>query len=209
MPVEAVLFLIATAIFMGLTLLWLSRSKPGNALSLMGLAAPLSFGLALWLARIAFIHRGSEVAEGGLVALAVAFGVAYFFIDRRLRVEERLIFPRADMPVFQESFASGRGCDSFLMRLGGARRCLLITVTEDELWIRPVGPLVAFARLWGLLHRVPLTHVHQMERLVGKRANIRLEYSGADGWCRCVELLLRNPTAFVEAVREGQFQEAA
>jgi hypothetical protein len=209
MPAEPLLFIFVIAFTQFAMLYSVARLRPGIVLHLGLYTAPFTLGLGFWFIRIQS-HSGFNAMTGGVLGFVlIATFAAYYEIDRRLRVKEGLVFPPTGILSFQETGASGRGSDSFVMRLFGARRCLVVTVTENELWVRPTGPFLAMARSCGLLHRVPLVRIHLMERLVGPAANVRLEYTDRDDWCRCVELKLRNPAAFVEAIREGQLEESA
>ncbi|AIE84993.1 hypothetical protein [Fimbriimonas ginsengisoli] len=104
--------------------------------------------------------------------------------------------------VFRETSVVARRCDGRLIPRLGMHAGNIVTVTEDTLSIVPTR----LGRFFGLDQQIPLLKIHLMERLAGPKANIRLEYTGEDGWCRCLEMRLRNPGAFVDAVREGQWE---
>lgn len=203
MALESILFLLAVAAVSLAMLLTTARMGPRDASRILLYLSALAFPLGGWFVRVLF---QDTTVLAGLFVLAVAFGVAYYAIDRNARRREGLVFYDHGICAFRERAVSGRSCDTTLMRLGGAKRTLVVTVTEDEVWIRPVAPLTMFARVWGLIHRIPLRKIHQMERLASGRSNVRFEYEAADGWCRCVELRLKNPGAFIEAVRTGQLE---
>lgn len=206
MPAEALLYVLSIALAMGGTLFWVSRSKPGDGGRLVAYTSPFALAIMVWDYSLKTRYPHLDVLSAISLGLGAAYLAGFYWIDRRLRIHEGLFFPAAGMLTFQETAASGRGCDDALMRLGRANRCLIVSVTESEVWVRPPVWMMPIARLGGILHRAPLKKVHQMERLTGRSANVRFEYGDDDGWCRCVELKLRNPSAFIEAVREGQFE---
>jgi len=65
------------------------------------------------------------------------------------------VIPRSAL--FRASWASGRSRKSFLTALGGARNCLLIGVTKEELIVVPCFPfnLMFLPEVFDLEHRVP------------------------------------------------------
>jgi|GEM_PF-4381704 len=140
----------------------------------------------------------------GLLLAAICWLVYRGFVLRR---ERALVFHPSGIQAYEEHGVTGRSCDTALLRLAKAGRALVVTVTRDELWVRPRFPLLSVGAALGLVHRVPLRRIHLMERLVGPRANVRFEYASEDGWCHCVELRLQNPSTFIAAVREGQLEE--
>jgi hypothetical protein len=88
--------------------------------------------------------------------------------------------------------------------IGGASNCLLVVVTDAELWIAPIFPLnlVLPYGMFGLDHRVPRRRVVRAERvktLFGEA--IALELPGAGR--RNPELRIRtsDPAAFLDALR--------
>jgi len=65
--------------------------------------------------------------------------------------------------VFEETFASGRSMRNFMTMIGGTSRGLKITVTEEELWVRPFFPFGIFGYVYDLEHRIPLADVTAIE----------------------------------------------
>ena len=114
------------------------------------------------------------------------------------------IFTRApDHPVFLESWTSGRCLRSILTRLGGARNCLLVAVTHDALVIRPHFPftLLFLPEVYGLDWTIPRTAIRRVDvqdELIGRR--LVVEFAKSDGKAENVELILRKPEEFREAL---------
>lgn len=206
MLVESLGFLALAAVALGLLAREMVRTSPrahrATPPRLLLLAAPF----ALWYVSMIRREPDSPIPALALVGLSAFVVAALGSLERRLRVAHRFRFIPTGIRAFEETGVSGRCMDSALTRAVRAHRSLRVTITRDELWIRPRIPLLSLATPVGLVHRVPLRRIHQMERLAGAGNNIRLEYEGDDGWCRCVELRLRNPAVFVEAIREGQLE---
>jgi len=209
MPFEPLLFVLFAFFSTAAAQYFLWKSSLGDALSVLRYLAVALIAIFFWSFRIAWAFPGRHFVWLMLAILCPVLIVGSRLVDRSFRSKESHLFSGTAMPVFHETLASGQGCESFLLRLWRARKTLSVTVTESELWIRPGGRGAAISRIWGLAHRVNLRHIHQLEKLVSSKANIRLEYGAEDGWCRCIELQLKNPSAFVEAVREGQIEGAA
>ncbi len=201
---ESLVFLLGVAISLTIAFGLLARTSPRDVPSRLLALAPGVVGLLAWFGWLAVRGLIETRLVVGLLALLAAATLAQLALERRLRRKYNLTFFRTGIRAFEEKGVSGRCLDTAASRLFGAARSLVVTVTRDELWVRPLGFLPGVAL--GLVHRVPLRRIHLMERLAGKRANVRLEYAGQDGWCRCVELRLRNPGPFIEAVREGQLE---
>jgi len=208
-PVEPLLFVLTSLFSLAFTLLRLGRAEFGAALRIAVCILLEWVVIVCWGFRIDAIYPGKQYFAQTLLALVPLFAGGLITVNLAFMHRERTLFGGEAMPVFQETGADGRGCETPLLRMWRARRGVIVTVTEKELWIRPTGRAAWLSRIWGTVHRVKLLHIHQMEKLDGPKANIRLEYGAEDGWCRCVELQLKNPTAFVDAIREGQIEEAA
>lgn len=209
MPVEPLLFVLTPLFSLAFTLIRLGRAEFGAALNIAICVVLQWVVIFCWGFRIDAMYPGKQYFAQALLALGLLFAGALIAVNEAFIRRERAMFGGEAMPVFLETGADGRGCETSLLRMWRARRGLIVTVTEKELWVRPIGKAAWISRIWGTVHRVQLLHIHQIEKLGGPKANIRLEYGAEDGWCRCVELRLKNPTAFIDAVREGQIEEAA
>jgi hypothetical protein len=68
---------------------------------------------------------------------------------------------------FHEGMASGRSFKTFFTRIGGARKCLRVTVTNTEVWIRPFFPICVY----GAYVRLGASHSAQPHRKRPNRQN--------------------------------------
>ncbi|HWB06770.1 MAG TPA: hypothetical protein VG796_27345 [Verrucomicrobiales bacterium] len=104
---------------------------------------------------------------------------------------------------FHESGASGNSNKSLFSRLGGASRCLRVTVTDTEVWIRSFFPfsLIMESDLGHKISLSDITSARMIERAFG-RPRVVLEFSLPDGNSRQLSLTLRNPSAFLTALSE-------
>lgn len=119
-------------------------------------------------------------------------------ISRRANGEP--IFPKPpSTPLFLDRRASGH-CRGFL---GGASNCLLVSVTDHELWITPAFPfnIVGPYGRFGLDYRIPTSAVASAKlRRSWLGHNVRLELRRPGGENRVVDLRVRNPAALISAL---------
>lgn len=205
MPSEPFVFLLVALLTEVGALALLARRSPRELPVATGwLAVPFLaiFGWFLSLLARDFAAPGWVT---GFTASLVVTTWAGLWLDLDIRRRYGLRFYPTGIRAYEEKGIRARCLDSWISRWLGTSDALAVTVTLDELWVRPLRPLPAAA--CGLIHRIPLRRIHLMERLSGPDANVRLEYAGQDGWCRCVELQLRNPNVFIHTVREGQLAE--
>jgi len=102
---------------------------------------------------------------------------------------------------FEEKRASGRSYKTWFTKLGGASRCLLVTVTDTEVWIRTYFPFTAFVQQCDLEHRIPkaaITSVQQKQSALTKV--ILLEYRDERGQSHQLSLNLQKPEDFLKAL---------
>ena len=112
------------------------------------------------------------------------------------------IIPRQpDRARYKEGQASGWNDGSWVGRLGGANRCLMVSVTDRELVVTPFFPfnLMFLPEIYGLEFRVPLTSIRQVEdRRSFFRAAVVVHLP--DG--KRFGLFLRDSDAFRQALRQ-------
>ena len=124
----------------------------------------------------------------------------------RRRVRDKPIWPTIPQDFrFAEKFASGYSCDNFVRRLGGARNCLLVIVTDQAIAVTPIFPfnLMFLPEVWGLEHLVPLdriTAVVPTTHWYGNR--VELEFDSDDGGRKRFALILRMQSAFLAALQD-------
>ena len=72
-----------------------------------------------------------------------------------------LFYKKPSYTKFRQGNASGNSHGNWLTRIGGARNCLVVQVTENELDIHPFVPFNWFflPEIYGLEHRMPLSQI--------------------------------------------------
>lgn len=102
---------------------------------------------------------------------------------------------------FEERGASGCSHKTIFTRMGGARNCLQVTVTDKEVWIRPSLPFNLFAQKQDLEHRfsrASITSVKPIRSLFTD--TLLLEYRDERGQTHKLSLILRKPDEFLRAL---------
>lgn len=109
--------------------------------------------------------------------------------------------PRSSVTIrFEEKMASGRSHKSLLTRLGGARNCLNVIITGDELWITVMFPFNLIAYFYDGLQRIPLPLVRGAS-MSGR--NVLVAYQRPDGTVGEYELQLKQPELFLTVLGQG------
>jgi hypothetical protein len=131
--------------------------------------------------------------------MVVGFAWRYYRHKRR-----GIVFPEIgpERVRFHERGASGHSKKTLFARLGGARNCLQVSVTDTEVWIRMIFPLNILAQDLDLEHRIPREAITSAELVpcrTGK--SILLEYRDQQGQMHGLSLRLRNPEAFLQALK--------
>ena len=139
----------------------------------------------------AFGVLGPLLCIGGWIGASIVF---------RLRTGKPLRPVAPPGARFFERRASGNCLDTIWGRLGGARNCLLVSLTDEELYITPQFPfnLMFLPEIYGLEERVPLGRLRacvSIDRWYGN--SLRLEFSRENGADGRFSLRLRNRDEFV------------
>lgn len=127
-------------------------------------------------------------------------GIFAFGALRRIQAGEPLVPRRPDRADFYESMASGRNLGSFLFRIGGASRCLIVCVADGRLGTDLIFPfnLFMFLNFYGTRINVRIAEIRSIEHksrfLVGDVVVVRWDGDHA------YEFKLRNPTDFIQAL---------
>lgn len=127
-------------------------------------------------------------------------GFVAFGAFRRLRSGQPLFPRRPAGASFWESGASGRNLRSIVSRLGGASRCLVVTVLDGRLTTDMTFPFNIFplGSVYGHHIDVPLIEITRIERgqrlMVGE--TVRVYWSGDKGY----EFQVREAEALVHAL---------
>jgi len=111
--------------------------------------------------------------------------------------------PPAENISFEERFASGRSHKRWYTSIGGAYNCLVVTVTDTELFIRPFFPfnLMFFPEIFDLEHQIKLEDIEKIDRTKALFRDKVLVQFGKPGSKHAVELRLRDPDAFLKATQ--------
>lgn len=126
-------------------------------------------------------------------------GVIGFSIFRRKNAGKALFPKPAEGATFIERGASGRSLMNFWSRIGGARNCLIVSVTRTDIFITPMFPfnLMFLPDIYGLelqVERESIVTVEQRSGFLGSTVIVRWGQGNA------FELQLRNPDDFMRAV---------
>lgn len=130
--------------------------------------------------------------------------VAAIFVIRHYRHKRTgIVFPPVppERIRFDEKRASGRSCKSWFTKHGGASRCLQVTVTDTEVWVRTNFPFTALAQQCDLEHRIPkaaITNVQPKQSAFVQ--TVLLEYRDERGQSHQLSLNLQKPDDFLKAL---------
>jgi uncharacterized protein (UPF0248 family) len=126
-----------------------------------------------------------------------SFGYAYL---KRIRNH-----PFADRneieAVYHERGASGNSDKTKFTKMGGANKCLTITVTATELWIHGSDFIAMIAQRSDLEHRIPLRKITSVEKI--KKGVVNVSFDIGEGETRTLRLITKNPTALMNAIETG------
>jgi len=106
--------------------------------------------------------------------------------------------------LYRESGASGSSHKNFLTRLGGARGCLVVTTTKNEIDIRTFFPfnLMFIPEIYDLQHRIPVQQIRNIERvkhMIGKDS-LKIDFIDQGRGSKTIELYLGNPEKFLDSI---------
>jgi hypothetical protein len=115
-----------------------------------------------------------------------------------------LLASRPSDAQFVEAWTSGHSNRSLLTRLGGARNCLLVAITPTSLVVRPHFPfsLLFLPEIYDLEYVIPRRNIQMVtprSGWLGKTIEIAFSVDAGDN--RSIELRLRQPEIFLQAVR--------
>ena len=107
---------------------------------------------------------------------------------------------------FVERRASGNCLDTLWSRLGGARNCLLVTLTDTELYVSPQFPfnLMFLPEIYGLEDRITYDRIRNcaaIDRWYGK--SVRLEFIRSNGSDSTFSLILRKRQEFLSTLEKA------
>jgi len=143
--------------------------------------------------------------HGHLIALVWICLVVGFSILFRLR-KGLSLKPQGEI-LYHERFASGRSDRNWLTRIAGASKCLLVTVTDSELLVRPWFPfnLSFLPEIYDLEHRIPISKIsgiRERQGLFGSEI-VDVDFPSSSGGTRRFSLQLVGTAAFLKALRKN------
>lgn len=127
-------------------------------------------------------------------------GIFAFGALRRSQAGEPLIPRRPERADFYESMASGRNLDNILFRVGGASRCLIVSVDQGRLKTDLIFPFNLFFvfNFYGISIDVRTAEIRSIERrnrlLMGEVVVVRWDGDKA------YEFRLKDPSGFIQAI---------
>jgi hypothetical protein len=122
----------------------------------------------------------------------------------RLANGKPVFYRRLPCVRFREVSASGNSNRSWLTELGGARNCLVVQLTEQELDIHPFVPFnwCFLPEIYDLEFRVAIERIRSVTRRKNLFAqSLQIEFTTADEKRHSVSLVLRREEHFLEALR--------
>jgi hypothetical protein len=134
------------------------------------------------------------IAGNALVVLA-------YILYRTARGKQRIEIPEQEIK-FLEKWASGASHKNLLTRLGGARNCLAVVLSNNALIVRPMFPfnLLPFHEIYDLEHYIPRNKIKriQPDDKEGK-GSVVIEYDSSSGEKR-LELVLKKKQEFLHTI---------
>jgi hypothetical protein len=104
--------------------------------------------------------------------------------------------------VYQEWFASGASQKNILTKLGGARNCLRLIVTNEFLLVTSWPLLTIFAAVYDLFHIIP---IHSINEIVRSRYfgidTLLLTYTDDSGNSHTLRLLPKYIDKFLQSMK--------
>jgi hypothetical protein len=107
--------------------------------------------------------------------------------------------------LYRNNFGSGRSLATTLTRIGGARNCLQIVITPDEIVTRTYFPFSIFAGPYDLEHRIDKRDIigfRESKSFLAGRI-LTLQYRREDGQSAELELIPKRYEAFRQALLTG------
>jgi hypothetical protein len=140
-----------------------------------------------------------------LIFFLIVSGIAAFGLDYFQHKRTGLVFPKLapELIMFEEYSVSGCSHESNVTRMKGAKKCLHITVTESELWIRPTGWLCFMAPAYDLEHRIAkssLSIVEPLETQAVFSQTVVIDYRDEQNQYHRLSLKLKSPEDFLKAL---------
>jgi hypothetical protein len=129
--------------------------------------------------------------------------LVFWIFAMRWRHHKRygIVFPQVspDRIRFHEVRASGCSHKTTFTRIAGSSRCLDVTVTDDEVWVRLGFPFNIIGSMADMEHRIPRNSVISVQPS-GSGRSLSLDYRDQEGRTYRLSLALQAPEDFLKAL---------
>ena len=137
--------------------------------------------------------------------VAIGWIVFAIIISAVIRVRRgKVLFPKpSSNALFSERICSGRSFSTIWARVGGARNCLLVTLTEKTLAVTPHFPfnLIFLPEIYGLEHNIDISAIRDVTEKKGiLGSSVTVAFTGLRE--QRFELRLRHQDGFLQALRK-------
>jgi hypothetical protein len=133
--------------------------------------------------------------------------VTFVYLRSKADPDHRAILDQLDdaPALYSDRFCSGRSLRSFRTKYAGARNCLRVVVTSENLFVlAPVQFLVYFTEKLDLEHAIPKSAIREFQKIHRfLQTRYRVSYEGRGGEMRTIELSPRRLKEFEEAMSAG------
>ena len=143
-----------------------------------------------------------------LVVWGICAVLSLIFVGYRVVVHKkrgpRFPAPSEYKALYEDRWASGRSLENIITQLGGARNCLKLTVTPDELWTTTwLFPFIGDA--YDLEHRIKKQDIVSVGKASGlfKGGTLVVEYRRENGSQARLELTPKRYEEFKQALEVG------
>lgn len=139
------------------------------------------------------------------VCLVIWVAISIVYCLRKLKAVPKI--DKRDL-LFREWRASGVSHRSIFTRFGGARKCLMVTVTKTDLHVIPIFPMnqMFLPRINDLEHHIPLdriTNITSKKRFLRRRTLV-VGFFGQDCGKKEIELTLKSSENFLSALEKSE-----
>lgn len=135
-----------------------------------------------------------------LFSILFVYGIIYSHKRAKMELEKLSLLTTPSQIVFRDKSASGHSLDTWGDRLGGARNCLDVIVTPDELITRISFPfcLLFSGSDSNLLNRIKLSNINEINNMKGKK--IIIKYHDANDKFHSLKLLVKKKNEFLKSL---------
>lgn len=131
--------------------------------------------------------------------------LAASIIYRKYRKSDQTPFDESTL-VFNENWVSGSSRKNFLTRIGGAGKCLKVSVNKEEFYIRPFFPFqfLFLPELLDLEHRISRKNVRSIQSSSDFVDNhtTKIAFTTVGGKLREFDLYLNNEDEFTSLLQQ-------